>query len=339
MKSHGGLVPKILDLSNFYEAAYKAMRLKRLRPDVLAFRLDPSDPIRTLYDDFICGNFRFGNYKFFKIFDPKERTICAASFRERIVHHALMNICGPIFDAKLSEHSYATRKGRGQYKCLEKARAILHRGEVALKLDMRKYFDSIDHEVLKSMLRRIFRERELLRWFDEIIDSYSSAPGKGLPIGNLTSQFFANHYLGVIDRLLEAHPHIKGFCRYMDDILIVTDTKPHARQILADARFAIADKLKLGLKCALILKVKQSVPFLGFRILPGRMYLAGKTKRRIRNHIKNYVHAYSTGEWTYPDYLRHIVAVEGTASHASDRAFMPSCHAMFQCRTVLEPAT
>lgn len=140
------------------------------------------------------GSFRFGQYHFFTVYDPKRRTICAASFPERVVFHAMMRICHPVFDDFQIFDSYASRIGKGTYKALERAQQYAKRYQYFAKLDVCKYFDSIDHEVMLHQLCRLFKDSQLLIFFRDLLDSYETSEGRGLPIGNLTSQYFANDY-------------------------------------------------------------------------------------------------------------------------------------------------
>lgn len=130
-----------------------------------------------------------GDYHYFKVFDPKERSICAAAFNERVLHHALMNVCHPIFERAQIFDSYASRIGKGTYAALDRASHFTKRYKWFLKLDFKKYFDSIQHGVVKSQLQRLFKDQELLNIFNSIIDTYEVAPSQGVPIGNLTSQY------------------------------------------------------------------------------------------------------------------------------------------------------
>jgi RNA-directed DNA polymerase len=155
----------------------------------------------ALQRQILSGNVQTGNYRYFTIYDPKQRLICEAPFRQRVLHHALMNICHPFFEKVQIFGSYASRQGKGTYAALERAWYFNKRHLWFLKLDFRKYFDSLDHEILKNQLHRLFKDSDLLQIFERIIDSYCVEQNKGVPIGNLTSQYFANHYLAHRSRI------------------------------------------------------------------------------------------------------------------------------------------
>lgn len=209
MKRTGFLIERIADLDNLYEAFRRACRGKQRKEEVRRFREHFDENIALLHRQILEADVNVGNYHYFTIHDPKERTICAADFHERVLHHAIINVCGNLFDRTLIDTTYATRKGKGVYAAIDKAVEACTKYRYTAKLDFRKYYDSIDHDLLKCQLRRRFKDGLLLRIFDEIIDSYSASPGKGLPIGNLTSQYFANAYLSSLDHyvkeMLRAH--------------------------------------------------------------------------------------------------------------------------------------
>jgi len=168
-------------------AFWKAQKGKRAQPETIRFRENLDAELARLRSALLEGPLRFGPYRSFTVHDPKERVICAAPFPDRVLHHAAMNVCHASFEAYQVYDSYACRVGKGTHKAVERARAFAGRHRHYLKLDIRRYFDSIDHEILKAQLRRRFKDWRLLDILDAIIDSYETAPGKGLPIGNLTS--------------------------------------------------------------------------------------------------------------------------------------------------------
>jgi len=193
MKRKGYLIEQIADPENLRMAFWKAQIGKSAKKDVAAFREHLDVNLLKIRNQLLEGSFRFGNYHYFSIYDPKERVICAAEFRERVLHHAIMNICALDFENRQIPYSYACRKGKGTFAALQKASYYQKTYQWYLKLDVRKYFDSIDHEVLFSQLQRIYKDEQLLILFWQIIDSYHARDEKGMPIGNLTSQYFANH--------------------------------------------------------------------------------------------------------------------------------------------------
>ena len=162
MKRKGHLIEQIADVDNLYLAFHKACRGKQRKAEVLAFREHFDENIAMLRENVLSGHITVGNYHYFTIYDPKERVICAAPFRERVLHHAIMNVCHEYFDRSLISDTYATRPGKGVYAALDKAVYAASHYEYMVKLDFRKYFDSISHDVLKQMLERKFKDNKLL---------------------------------------------------------------------------------------------------------------------------------------------------------------------------------
>ncbi len=228
MRRQGNLIDKIANIENLQLAYYKAQKGKAEKTKVFNFGKQLQANLQKLQQQILSGCVETGNYNYFTIYDPKKRLICAASFEQRVLHHALMNICHLYFERSQIFESYASRIGKGTYAALDKARRFNKRYKWFLKLDFRKYFDSLDHIVLKSQLNRLFKDRQLLNIFSSIIDSYCVGSGKGVPIGNLTSQYFANHYLSQADHYMKEIVNIPAYTRYMDDVILWHNAKERA---------------------------------------------------------------------------------------------------------------
>ncbi|MDR1086573.1 MAG: RNA-directed DNA polymerase [Deltaproteobacteria bacterium] len=192
----------------------EAARSKRTDPQVAAFSADFESNIQKLRTQLLSCNFEFGNYYSFVIRDPKVRTIWAASFPERVLHHAVIIVCENAFDSYLIFDSYACRKNKGNLKPLERSREFCRQSTWHLKLDISKYFDNIDHAAARLLLERRFADGELLHLFSQIIDSYHTLPGKGVPIGALFSQYMTNHYLGFLDHWLKEDRKWRFYLRF-----------------------------------------------------------------------------------------------------------------------------
>jgi len=165
MKRQGQLLDRIADLNNLYEAFYKAQKGKVHKSAVCAFREKLQANLRTLRHQITSGVIETGNYRSFTIYDPKKRLICATPFSQRVLHHALMNVCHPFFEKHQIGESFASRSGKGTYAALDKAREYNRHYRWFLKLDVRKYFESIDHAILKKQLCRLFKDKDLLLIF------------------------------------------------------------------------------------------------------------------------------------------------------------------------------
>ena len=267
LKRVGNLFDSIIEYDNLKLAFYRAAYGKASRGDVIEYRERLTDELRKLRSGLKDGSYSIGKYRRFKIYEPKERTICAAAFRERVLHHALMNVCGPYFDKWLVERTYACRKGMGQFRAIEKAMEYSRRYRYFLKCDIRKYFDTIPHSVLMERLEKKIKDKFVLMWFQKIVSSYHTANGFGLPMGNLTSQYFANFYLDDLDRL----PCLAGlgYVRYMDDFIVWADDVETLKNVLKQITKCLHDNLKLEMKeIPYINCTKFGIEFLGRRITP-----------------------------------------------------------------------
>jgi RNA-directed DNA polymerase len=274
---------------------------------VIRFSSNFEDNIQHLRGQLLSESVAVGNYSFFKVFDPKERLICAAAFPERVLHHAMMNHCEPVLDNFSIFDSYACRKGKGLHKALARAAEFTRKKRWYLKLDIRKYFDSIDHDIAMTLLARRFKDPRLLRLFEKILCSYSTRPGKGVPIGNLISQHLANFYLGVFDHWIKEARHIRHYIRYMDDFVLFGGSKGDLRMELAAIREFLAVHLSLSLREPVQLnRCAAGLPFLGFRVFGNRVRLSPRSRKRFVRRFRDYERKFLSGEWSEPTLVRHI---------------------------------
>jgi RNA-directed DNA polymerase len=181
MKQRGYVIEAVADMNNLYLAFWKAKRGKEGKLDVQLFQKNLRENLKQLQQEIVSTEVNIGDYHFFKIYDPKERQICAAPFGQRVLHHALMNICHEDFERYQIFDSYASRKGKGTYAALDRAKYFTKKYQWYLKLDVRKFFFSISHDVLKEELKRLYRDEKLLIIFDKIIDSIAFENGLALP--------------------------------------------------------------------------------------------------------------------------------------------------------------
>lgn len=321
MKRAGFLIERIADIDNLLLAYTKAIRGKHLKREVKRFGEAFDDNIRLLHEALLQGTVRVGDYHYFTIYDPKERVICAASFPERVLHHAIMNVCHDYFDRSLIADTYATRKGKGVYAALDRAVWGATRHRYVVKLDYRKFYDSISHEVLFGQLLQKFKDERLLTLFHRIIDSYHVTPGYGLPIGNLTSQYFANSYLSSLDHRMKEVVRVPVYIRYMDDILMFADDAAFLRDAVRGMREYATDRLRLTLKSPIYRVTSSGVPFLGYKVYPHHYRLAGRSKRRFCHKMSIYKRLYDRNEWGEKEYQEHILPLLSFVEHACSKQY------------------
>lgn len=277
---------------------------KRSRPDVAAFVLRLEPELLRLRRELLAGDYRPGPYRTFWVLDPKPRQISAAPFRDRVVHHALTAALEPIWERRFSPHSFACREGRGTHAALGTATAGVQRFRSCLRGDIRKYFASIDHRLLEEMLARVVKCRPTLALAASIIASSRGQedfpwyfPGddlftphgrrRGLPLGNQTSQFFANVYLNGFDQYVDRVGRPPVWARYVDDWVLFDDSKQRLAEIRASLQEQLdAVRLVMHPGKTRVHACREGVSFLGWRLFPNRTRLARQnvvhTQRRLR---------------------------------------------------------
>jgi len=321
MKKANHLIEKAANPENLRLAFWKAKKGKSYGQNVLAYQARLEENLARLREQILSGNVDVGHYRFFKIFDPKERQICAPAFAEQVLHHALMNACHERFERAQVFDSYASRRGKGTHAALKRAAGFARQHGWFLKLDVRKFFDSIHHRMLKRQLGQLFKEEKLLGLFDKILDSYQASPHRGLPIGNLTSQYFANHYLTGLDHFIREKICPAGYVRYMDDFVLWSDDPRFLRKALAEVQAFVQDELLCELKPPSLNRSACGLPFLGYLLLPHQIRLAQRSKRRFVKKWRILDEKYHTGEWSEAICQRHVLPLVAFTAHADAKAF------------------
>lgn len=278
---------------NLVLAACKAARGKRQRHAVQTWLAQADERLAALARSILGGTAPQGRATRFVIHDPKRREISAACFDDRVLHHAVMNLAAARFERALVDSVYACRTGKGGHAAVMAVQRGLQRWPWVVQVDVAGYFASIDHAVLRTQLARLFKGDAFLALLDRIVESGGGA--RGLPIGALTSQYFANHYLGTADRLLIAHPGVRAHVRYMDDIVWFTDSKEAAHASLTALQMYLSESLGLALKpgaqprpCA------AGLAFCGFRVRPGVVLASRRKLARARRQVQ---HLRRAQEW------------------------------------------
>lgn len=247
MKRKGNLYEKIISIENLTIADAKAQKSKAKKYGVVLHNKNKEANILKLHEMLKNKTYQTSKYDIFKVYEPKEREVYRLPyFPDRIAHHAIMNVLEPIFVANYTADTYSCIKKRGIHAAsfaLRKALESETETTYCLKLDVKKFYPSVDHDVLKSLLRRKFKDNELLWLLDEIIDS---APG--LPIGNYLSQYLANFYLSYFDHYIKEELRVKYYFRYADDLIILHHDKVHLHQLLKAIQTYFKERLKLEVK-------------------------------------------------------------------------------------------
>ena len=288
------------------EAALRAARGKRDKPGVAAFLANLEPEVLQLERELRSGRYVPGRYRKIEIFDPKHRIVSAAPFRDRVVHHALCAVCEPIFERGFVHDSYANRLGKGTHRAIARYERFRDRSRYVLRCDIYRYFPAIDHEILKRDLRRRIACERTLALADRIIDGSNPQepvhihyPGddlltplerrRGLPIGNLTSQFFANVYLDGFDHFCKEVLRARGYLRYVDDFALFHDDAARLEEWRQRIRtYLEGRRLQLHPRKTMILRTGEAAPFLGFVLLPGgRRRLPEENVRRFRNRLRS----------------------------------------------------
>lgn len=293
-------------------AVWRAARGKRVQAEVRQFLGNLDAELNRMQAQILAGTIPVGRYRAFEIRDPKLRTIHAPVFAERVLHHALMAHIEPILERYLVDDSFACRPGKGTSAALARSRAHLGRWPWYLQMDVRRYFASIDHERLRSAIRRRIKGERVLALLDRIIASHESSPGRGLPIGALTSQHLANLYLAPLDRFLLEELRVGGLVRYMDDVVVWHGERAMLRRWVEVVR--AFSKAELGLEIKPSWRLQRSdrgLTFAGLRLFANRTRLTARRRRRYRLVRARWEAAYRAGT---------ITVTELQAGFASARA-------------------
>lgn len=298
-------------MENLIAADKKAMKGKLRQPGVKAHLLRADADLLLLHKMLSERTYKTSAYTTFTIHEPKERVIYRLPyFPDRITHHAIMNVLEPLFVDSFISQSYSCVKGKGIHGAARAVRAALRDEpgtQYCLKLDIKKFYPTIDHEVLKLQLRRKIKDADLLWLLDEIIDST-----EGLPIGNYLSQYLANFYLTPFDHWLKEQKGVQYYFRYADDIVILSDNKSYLHALLADIRNYLLDELHLTVKqnYQLFPVDARGIDFVG--------YVFYHTHIRLRKRIKqNFARMLSTNRND-----KSIASYNGWAVHCSSKNLM-----------------
>lgn len=304
--THGNLWPRLTSWKHLCWAYQRCRRRKRTKPEAAAFEFNWEAELLRLQRELVAGAYAPGEYRNFYIHEPKRRKISAAPFRDRVVHHAVVGVLEPIYERRFTHDSFACRRGKGTHKAIERAQEYLRRHRFSLKTDIVRFFPNVDHEVLLATVRRSIRDKNVLSLVDQIVasgvgvlaseateelfpgdDLFALARPKGLPIGNLTSQFFANVLLDGIDHFIKEDLRVPGYVRYADDLVLFGDDKRAMWEWHDRLRARLADlRLKLHPDKTQLRPSSAGLKYLGFVLKPDGRRLQQSTLLRLNRRLR-----------------------------------------------------
>ena len=336
MKRYRNLYDLVWDFDNLLRAARKAQKGKRFKSSCRSFNLDLEKNLLSIQKVLKEKTYSPGPYNRFKVYEPKERIISAAPYGDRVVHHALVNIIEPIFDLSMIYDSYANRVGKGTHKAVDRFTQFSRKRRYVLKMDVVRFFPCLDHEILMEAIVRKVKDKDVIWLIAVILESGRESPkdgcvfhfpgddlftplarSRGLPIGNLTSQFFANVYLDAFDHYVKEVLKCKFYMRYMDDMVVFNDSKACLKEIRA-AMIAALEKLRLKVhrNRAQMWPVNRGTDWLGYRVYPTHRRLRRSNVRRFRMKLKRLAKDYKEGLIDLEDIKHSVMSWIGHVMHA-----------------------
>lgn len=314
MKRYGNLWPLICDRNNIELAADKALKGKQITKDRRRFIDNRQKLLDDIEQSLKDESYQFGDLYSFTVFEPKERTIhCPRFYPDRILHHALMNIVVPLFIGKFTADTYGSIKGRGIKMAVEKLSKALSQNPdwYYLQVDMRHFYESIDHDIAKQQIRRVIKCRKTLEMFDSIIDVHPV----GMPIGSYTSQYIGNLVLSPVDHWAKEEARVKHYYRYMDDIVFLVPDKASVHRLLNELKLVV-DSLRLTLKNNIrIAPVTAGIDFIGYRFFPTHTRLRKRIKLRMQRNVRRLIKRNVSDEF----FKRKTASHFGWCMHANCR--------------------
>lgn len=326
MKRHSDLFEKIIELDNIYLAYRKARKGKSLQNTISRFDDDLDENIFNIRDALIEKTFTTSPYTENMIYEPKQRIIYKLPFNpDRVVQHALMNVLEPVWSGLFIHDSYACRTGKGIHaasrRTMDFIRAAGH-GAYCLKMDISKFYPSIDHDILFGIVRRKIKCPDTLWLLGDII--YSISGGKNVPIGNYTSQWLGNLYMNELDQFLKHEMKIRHYIRYCDDFILLHQDKRFLHQMAEEIERFLAERLALILSKNDIFPVRQGIDFLGYRHFPDHILVRKSTAKRIKHRMRSLPGQLARGEITADQYRSSMASTEGWLLWANSFNFKQS---------------
>lgn len=305
---------QLTGLENLFQAWDEFKKGKRNKKDVQLFERFLENNLFDLHFRLRTKTYNHSLYTAFNIYDPKFRHIHKAYVFDRVIHHAVVSAIEPIFDKTFIYDSYSCRKNKGTHLAVKRLFYFVRKVSknytgncFALKLDIKKFFENVDHKILASIIKRKIKDPEFLWLLDNIIDSFSK--DKGIPIGNLTSQVFANIYLNELDQFIKHKLKIKYYLRYSDDFIILSNDIIYLERLIPEIEKFLVQNLKLSLheRKIIVRKYTQGIDFLGYIVLPHYILPRTKTKKRMFKKLKEKINDFNFNQalQSYFGYLSH----------------------------------
>jgi len=320
------LFEELVSLEHLFQGWTHFRRGKRKRKDIQYFERYLEDRIFQIQADLNSLQYQHGPYEQFYVTDPKQRCISKACVRDRLVHEVVYQLLSPVFDHIFIFHSLSSRVGKGTHFGIEHlkrmTRKVSKNGKFpcfALKMDIKRFFDTVDHRILKTLIRKRVREEPFLVIIDRIIDSFFFLEGCGIPLGNVTSQLFANIYLHELDDFIKQGLREKYYLRYCDDFVILSRDKAHLQSLIAPIGKFLGTHLHLELhpKKVTIRKLTQGIDFVGYLIFPKHSLVRTRTKQRMKKRLLEASNAYVKGKISDSTMDRKLNSYLGVLSHAN----------------------
>lgn len=302
---------EIITLESLYLAWRRFRSGKRRRPDVLRFEHYIEENLRSLHKDIVTGEYKHGEYIIFSVCDRKRRSIAKASVRDRVVHEMLYNYLTEYFENIFIHHSYSSRKGKGcvkaraAFRCLLNKKSRNYTSDVwIMKIDARKFFNSVDHNALVGILFTYQIPTEVMSVLLEVLRSYNSGENnKGIPLGNVTSQVLANVYMNEFDIFVVKNLKFRNYIRYNDDCVLVSADKAELINMYNEIRGGCMRRLKMEIKLEYIRKLSYGVDFLGFNFFPKSVILRRQTYKKIIRNMHVVHKKFETGQVDFDTYM------------------------------------
>ena len=322
MKRIDNLYEKIYDFNNLYEAYIKARKNKRYRQEVMEYTSNLEENLIILQNELIWGEYRIGTPRVFTIFVPKIREIKALPFKDRVLQHALNSIIEPYFENSFYHYSYACRKDKGTHRASLKVQEWLYiakknnKNLYCLKCDIKKFFNSVDLEILVELIKRKIKDKKVIWLIKQIIGKSK----KGMPIGSLTSQLFANVYLNELDKFVKHHLRIKNYMRYMDDFIIFSEDKKELHFILNEIENFLKENLELELNNKTrIHPVQTGVEFVGYIHFYNKIRIRKSSWKRFKKNLKATKKSYDKNTINKETYNNTISSYYGHLKHTKNK--------------------